>query len=346
MVDFNKVLQRSNLQRLLNAHDWTYDFSDDHRVWLNGETEKKAIRELILKMDQKDVEQVFNDPKTVWGFHEKSFGKFTMEQKYRYFVPLTLGQYLDNKLNKEDAMTSTESLNAAIDSFGMKVKTGVAKNAGEYSKYSVPRMDKEDKTKQVGRFEIFMIWGMNVQYVFPKNRTFQQYITVPFTQRQQDGFYGTCTISYQRKVEGGFEEEWNDIIKVGKETMIYKGETFAIMEPNDYFGWRVVRMSQALGMDDANKRYVYAKFRTMARAFQAGIKQNDKCPLTSLSVVYGPKTEMKQLLSGPHGSYLAPIKGNIEDIRASLYIPKEGENKGAEKAAEAFDKALAENLAE
>lgn len=339
MDDHNTSMQE--LKELLKKHDDTFDFSDDHRVWKKGLQEREEIGVRLLRLPIDKALYVLRDYKG-WGGNNPN-------EYFEYFTHTSVGQVqmFINKTNKEDAMTSTETLNKAIDSLGMKVKPiGVAKNAGEFTRYTIPRMDKQDKTKQIGKFEVVFIWGMGVQYVFPKNRSFQQWVTVPFTQAQQDGFYGTACISYQRMVEKNvFEEEWNDVVKIGKETLTYKGETFAIVEPNDYFGWRVAKLSKILGMDDANKRYVYDKFRTMARAIQAGIKQTDKCPLSSLSVVYGPKTEMKQVLSGPHGIYLAPIKGTIEDIKASLYTPKEEDKKGAEKAAEAFDKVL-ENLAE
>ena len=32
-----------NLERLLQFHDWHYEFSDDHRVWKQGRAEQDAI---------------------------------------------------------------------------------------------------------------------------------------------------------------------------------------------------------------------------------------------------------------------------------------------------------------
>ena len=34
-----------NLERLLQFHDWSYEFSDDHRVWKRGTAERDAINQ-------------------------------------------------------------------------------------------------------------------------------------------------------------------------------------------------------------------------------------------------------------------------------------------------------------
>jgi hypothetical protein len=34
-----------NLDRLLQFHDWSYEFSDDHRVWKRGTDERNAINQ-------------------------------------------------------------------------------------------------------------------------------------------------------------------------------------------------------------------------------------------------------------------------------------------------------------
>ena len=34
-----------NLDRLLQFHDWSYEFSDDHSVWKRGTAERKAINQ-------------------------------------------------------------------------------------------------------------------------------------------------------------------------------------------------------------------------------------------------------------------------------------------------------------
>ena len=33
------------LEKLLKAHDWSYEFSDDHRVWQRGREERNAINQ-------------------------------------------------------------------------------------------------------------------------------------------------------------------------------------------------------------------------------------------------------------------------------------------------------------
>ena len=34
-----------NLDRLLQFHDWQYEFSDDHRVWKRGVAERDSINQ-------------------------------------------------------------------------------------------------------------------------------------------------------------------------------------------------------------------------------------------------------------------------------------------------------------
>jgi hypothetical protein len=33
------------LEKLLQTHDWSYEFSDDHSVWKRGMSERKAINQ-------------------------------------------------------------------------------------------------------------------------------------------------------------------------------------------------------------------------------------------------------------------------------------------------------------
>ena len=33
------------LEKLLQTHDWSYEFSDDHRVWKRGTDERNAINQ-------------------------------------------------------------------------------------------------------------------------------------------------------------------------------------------------------------------------------------------------------------------------------------------------------------
>lgn len=38
-------------QRLLAAHDWTYEHSDDHSVWQRGRTERAVLQALAQQLD-------------------------------------------------------------------------------------------------------------------------------------------------------------------------------------------------------------------------------------------------------------------------------------------------------
>jgi len=45
----------ADYEKMLKSHDWTYDYSDDHRVWQRGNEQAKAIRRMadILDPDRK-----------------------------------------------------------------------------------------------------------------------------------------------------------------------------------------------------------------------------------------------------------------------------------------------------
>lgn len=42
---------------LCAAHDWTYNFSDDHRVWKRGEAERKRL--VSLMQDHHEFQGIF-----------------------------------------------------------------------------------------------------------------------------------------------------------------------------------------------------------------------------------------------------------------------------------------------
>lgn len=57
-----------NLEEQLKKHDWFYHYSDDHRVWSNGEKHWKIIRKLIEQIPTEKVLQLWEKyaPKD-WG---------------------------------------------------------------------------------------------------------------------------------------------------------------------------------------------------------------------------------------------------------------------------------------
>lgn len=62
-------------EKLCKAHDLTYDFSDDHSVWLRGEKSLSKIREAASKLKREDVVRVWNsvvDTKIIES-HRKQF---------------------------------------------------------------------------------------------------------------------------------------------------------------------------------------------------------------------------------------------------------------------------------
>lgn len=51
-----KTQEKKGLEYKLRAHDWTYEYSDDHSVWTRGTSERKAIRELVEAQYQKGLD--------------------------------------------------------------------------------------------------------------------------------------------------------------------------------------------------------------------------------------------------------------------------------------------------
>lgn len=38
-------------RQLLRSHDWSYDYSDDHRVWKRGQTQRDELESLAKSFD-------------------------------------------------------------------------------------------------------------------------------------------------------------------------------------------------------------------------------------------------------------------------------------------------------
>lgn len=43
--------EREQYEALLKAHDWFYEYSDDHRVWQAGVTERRRIQSMKQRVD-------------------------------------------------------------------------------------------------------------------------------------------------------------------------------------------------------------------------------------------------------------------------------------------------------
>lgn len=37
--------------KLLKQHDWTYEYSDDHRAWSKGKNQRKVLRDMAAVID-------------------------------------------------------------------------------------------------------------------------------------------------------------------------------------------------------------------------------------------------------------------------------------------------------
>lgn len=44
----------AELEKMLQSHDWTYEYSDDYRYWSRGSQEMDAINSKIRQIGQKD----------------------------------------------------------------------------------------------------------------------------------------------------------------------------------------------------------------------------------------------------------------------------------------------------
>ena len=51
MVDFAKLNELTKYRKLLAWHDWAYEYSDDHSVWIRGRQELAVLREMQSKLD-------------------------------------------------------------------------------------------------------------------------------------------------------------------------------------------------------------------------------------------------------------------------------------------------------
>jgi hypothetical protein len=62
------------LETMLNSHDWFYDFSDDHRAWERGRSQRVEIEEAIATLTvqgfRKEAVSLYNETKPD-GFYDK-----------------------------------------------------------------------------------------------------------------------------------------------------------------------------------------------------------------------------------------------------------------------------------
>lgn len=47
-------------EKLVNGHDLTYSYSDDHSVWNNGNAQYKRIKEAAKEFPIEDVKRIWN----------------------------------------------------------------------------------------------------------------------------------------------------------------------------------------------------------------------------------------------------------------------------------------------
>lgn len=49
------------LRALLKAHDWYYEYADDHRHWTKGQDERQAIIKIIRDIPMKDAHDLVGE---------------------------------------------------------------------------------------------------------------------------------------------------------------------------------------------------------------------------------------------------------------------------------------------
>jgi hypothetical protein len=54
------MMDLAEFTNLVNAHDLTYDYSDDHRVWRNGQAQYDTIVEAAKQFPREEVVKIWN----------------------------------------------------------------------------------------------------------------------------------------------------------------------------------------------------------------------------------------------------------------------------------------------
>ena len=50
----------AEFEKMVRAHDLTFQFSDDHSYWVRGQATLKAIQEAAKELPAEDVERIWN----------------------------------------------------------------------------------------------------------------------------------------------------------------------------------------------------------------------------------------------------------------------------------------------
>lgn len=53
-------------QKLIDEHDWLYQYTDDHRVWKREEQKRQLIRHIATQLKGKFLE-LYNETKAKYG---------------------------------------------------------------------------------------------------------------------------------------------------------------------------------------------------------------------------------------------------------------------------------------
>lgn len=55
-----KEIKIQELEDKLKSHDWTYEYSDDNRSYLNGQVQLIAINKLIKQLPEEEAKELYN----------------------------------------------------------------------------------------------------------------------------------------------------------------------------------------------------------------------------------------------------------------------------------------------
>lgn len=77
------IAQETTLEKfeaMVKAHDLTFEYTEDYRVWCKGRAEKNAIRRLAEELPHEDVERI-------WNANVDKIIKGSLEERERWYWP-------------------------------------------------------------------------------------------------------------------------------------------------------------------------------------------------------------------------------------------------------------------
>tara|TARA_R110000868_G_scaffold203167_1_gene450988 strand:+ start:401 stop:637 length:237 start_codon:yes stop_codon:yes gene_type:complete len=54
-------MKLQDFKKLLDNHDWFYNFSDDHGIWVRGERQVAEIHHVLLQNNNIEMKKLYNE---------------------------------------------------------------------------------------------------------------------------------------------------------------------------------------------------------------------------------------------------------------------------------------------